>query len=74
MVQGYKSGRWRLLPGGDPLDCRSCFGSLTSQEGNFHHHAVGGLIHAMQGGALAEVVAAFAGPQGPSLTLPSARH
>ncbi len=74
VVQGYKSGRWRLLPGADPLDCPSCFGSLTSQDDiYFHHHAVGGLIH-LHLGALAEVVAAFAGPHPASLTLPSARH
>jgi cobyrinic acid a,c-diamide synthase len=73
MVRGYKSGRWRLVPGADPLDCPSCFGSLTSQDDLFfHHHAVGGLIH-LHLGALAEVVAAFAGPHLPSLSLPSAR-
>ncbi len=74
VVRGYKSGRWRLIPGADPLDCPSCFGSLTSQDDvYFHHHAVGGLIH-LHLGALAEVVAAFAGPHPASLTRPSGRR
>src|SRR5262249_18720596 len=65
VVRGYKSGRWRLIPGADPLDCPTCFGSLTSQDDVFfHHHAVGGLVH-LHLGALAEVVAAFAGPHLP---------
>jgi cobyrinic acid a,c-diamide synthase len=73
VVRGYKSSRWRLIPGADPLDCPSCFGSLTGQDDvYFHHHAVGGLIH-LHLGALAEVVAAFAGPHPASLTLPSSR-
>lgn len=73
VVRGYKSGRWRLIPGADPLDCPSCFGPLTAQgDVYFHHHAVGGLVH-LHLGALAEVVAAFAGPHPPSLTLPSPR-
>jgi len=73
VVRGYKSGRWRLVPGADPLDCPSCFGSLTAQDDlYFHHHAVGGLIH-LHLGALAEVVAAFAGPHPASLSLPSTR-
>ncbi len=72
--RGYKSGRWRLIPGADPLDCPKCFGSLTDENDfYFHHHAVGGLIH-LHLGALAEVVAAFAGPHPASLTLPSPRH
>jgi len=72
-VRGYRSGRWRLLPGVQPLDCPTCFGPLTDQ-GDFyhHHHAVGSLIH-LHLGALPEVVAAFAGPHRPSLTLPSSR-
>ena len=73
-VRGYKSGRWRLIPGADPLDCPSCFGSLTAQDDvYFHHHAVGGLIH-LHLGALPDVVAAFAGPHPASLTLPSTRR
>ena len=73
VVRGYRSGRWRLLPGADPLDCPTCFGSLTTQ-GDFyyHHHAVGSLIH-LHLGALPQVVSAFAGPHRPSLKLPSAR-
>jgi cobyrinic acid a,c-diamide synthase len=73
-VRGYRSGRWRLVPGADPLDCPSCFGSLTA-EGDvfFHHHAVGSLIH-LHLGALAEVSTAFAGPHSASLNLPTARR
>jgi cobyrinic acid a,c-diamide synthase len=72
-VRGYKSLRWRLRPGADPLDCPSCFGALTGEDDVFHHHhAVGGLIH-LHLGALPEAVEAFAGPHRPSLTLPSAR-
>ncbi len=72
-VRGYKSGRWRLMPGVDPLDCPVCFGSLTAEDDVFfHHHAVGGLIH-LHLAARPEAVAAFAGPHPPSLTLPSAR-
>lgn len=69
-VRGYKSGRWRLLPGADPLDCPSCFGKLTSQgDMSYHHHAIGSLVH-LHLGALPEVVAAFAGLHRSSLTLP----
>lgn len=72
-VRGYKSCRWRLLPGADPQECPMCFGSMTAQGDIFyHHHAIGSLIH-LHLGALPEVVAAFAGPHRPSLTLPSAR-
>jgi cobyrinic acid a,c-diamide synthase len=72
-VRGYKSGRWRLHSGVDPLDCPNCFGPLTAQDDIFHHHhAVGSLIH-LHLGALPEVVAAFAGPHRPSLSLPSTR-
>ncbi|SIO16263.1 cobyrinic acid a,c-diamide synthase [Singulisphaera sp. GP187] len=72
-VRGYKSGRWRLLPGADPLDCPSCFGTLTTQgDISYHHHAIGSLVH-LHLGALPEVVAAFAGPHRASLTLPFAR-
>jgi len=31
VVRGYRSGRWRLLPGPQPLDCPTCFGPLTDQ-------------------------------------------
>jgi cobyrinic acid a,c-diamide synthase len=73
LVRGYLSGRWRLIPGADPLDCPRCFGSLTAADDLFfHHHAVGGLVH-LHLGALADVVAAFAGPHPASLTRPSAR-
>jgi cobyrinic acid a,c-diamide synthase len=73
VVRGYRSGRWRLVPGAPPLGCPTCYGPLTDQ-GDFyhHHHAVGSLIH-LHLGALPEVVAAFAGPHRPSLTLPSSR-
>ncbi|GAC1475499.1 MAG: hypothetical protein NVSMB9_28190 [Isosphaeraceae bacterium] len=73
VVRGYKSGRWRLVPGADPLDCPDCFGSMTAQDDiYFHHHAVGGLLH-LHLGALSDVVASFAGPHPASLTLPSTR-
>jgi cobyrinic acid a,c-diamide synthase len=73
IVRGYKSGRWRLLPGADPLDCPSCFGTLTTQgDISYHHHAIGSLVH-LHLGALPEVVAAFAGPHRASITLPFAR-
>jgi cobyrinic acid a,c-diamide synthase len=72
-VRGYKSSRWLLRPGADPLDCPNCFGPLTEQHDFFyHHHAVGSLIH-LHLGAFPGVVEAFAGPHRPSLTLPSAR-
>jgi cobyrinic acid a,c-diamide synthase len=72
-VRGYKSSRWRLRPGADPLDCPNCFGALTAQDDFFyHHHAIGGLVH-LHLGAFPEVFTAFAGPHRPSLTLPSAR-
>jgi cobyrinic acid a,c-diamide synthase len=73
VVRGYRSGRWRLVPGVQPIGCPTCYGPLTDQ-GDFyhHHHAVGSLIH-LHLGALPEVVAAFAGPHRPSLTLPSSR-
>ncbi len=69
-VRGYKSGRWKLVPGADPLDCPGCFGPLTIEDDMyFRHHAVGGLIH-LHLAARPEVVAAFAGPHFASLTLP----
>jgi len=73
-VRGYRSNRWRLIPGAGPHDCPSCHGELSAEKDFFyHHHAVGGLMH-LHLGALPEVVAAFAGPHRPSLTLPSARR
>jgi cobyrinic acid a,c-diamide synthase len=72
VVRGYRSGRWQLQPRSDSLHCPASFGSLTAHgDCYFHHHAVGSLIH-LHLGALPEVVAAFAGPHRPSLTLPSA--
>ena len=73
VVRGYKSSRWRLIAGYEPLECPSCFGAL-SVEGDwfYHHHAVGSLLH-LHLGALPEVVAAFAGPHHPSLRRPTAR-
>jgi cobyrinic acid a,c-diamide synthase len=72
-VRGYRSARWRLIPGADPLDCPSCFGSLTTDDDLFfHHHAVGGLLH-LHLGALDQVVSAFAGPHPASLSLPTSR-
>lgn len=74
VVRGYRSGRWRLLPGPDPLDCPGCFGPLTAEGDVFyHHHAVGGMVH-LHLGALAELSSAFAGPHPASLNLPTARH
>jgi cobyrinic acid a,c-diamide synthase len=74
VVRGYRANRWKLLPGADPLACPSSFGNLTNQgDITYHHHAVGSLIH-LHFGALPEVVAAFAGPHRPSLSLPSARR
>lgn len=72
VVRGYKSGRWRLIPGLERFECPACFGTLTA-EGDwfFHHHAVGSLLH-LHLGALPEVVAAFAGPHRPSLKRPTA--
>ena len=72
-VRGYKSGRWELRPGADPLDCPGCFGSLTIENDiYFRHHALGGLIH-LYLAARPEVVAAFASPHAASLTLPTGR-
>jgi cobyrinic acid a,c-diamide synthase len=72
-VRGYKSSRWRLRPGADPLDCPNCFGALTVHDDFFyHHHAIGTLIH-LHLGAFPEAVRAFAGPHRPSLSLPSPR-
>ncbi|MBV8231155.1 MAG: hypothetical protein JO329_14310 [Planctomycetaceae bacterium] len=73
VVRGY-TGRWRMHPAADGLDCPASYGTLTS-EGDiaFHYHAVGSLIH-LHLGALSEVVAAFAGPHQPSLISPLARR
>ena len=73
VVRGYKSGRWRLIPGIEGFGCPNCFGALSA-EGDwfYHHHAVGSLLH-LHFGALPEVVAAFAGPHRPSLRRPTAR-
>jgi cobyrinic acid a,c-diamide synthase len=73
VVRGYKSDRWRLIPGVEPFGCPTCFGALSA-EGDwfYHHHAVGSLLH-LHFGALPEVVAAFAGPHRPSLRRPTAR-
>jgi cobyrinic acid a,c-diamide synthase len=73
VVCGYKSGRWRLIPGIEGFECPTCFGALSA-EGDwfYHHHAVGSLLH-LHFGALPEVVAAFAGPHRPSLRRPTAR-
>ncbi|MFO0910633.1 MAG: cobyrinic acid a,c-diamide synthase [Isosphaeraceae bacterium] len=74
VVRGYRSGRWELIPGADPLDCPRCHGSLTDEDDVFfHHHAVGGMIH-LHLGALAELGHAFAGPHPASLNLPTALH
>jgi cobyrinic acid a,c-diamide synthase len=71
VVRGYRASRWKLLPGADPLACPNCFGPLTNQgDITYHHHAIGSLIH-LHFGAFPEVVAAFAGPHRPSLTLPA---
>ncbi len=71
VVRGYRSCRWRLHAGFEPLECPACFGSLTADSDLFyHHHAVGSMIH-LHLGALPEVVAAFAGPHRPSLKRPS---
>ena len=68
-VRGYRSGRWNLRPTSELCHCAAGFGSL-SDVGDFfyHHHAVGSLVH-LHLAALPQVVAAFAGPHRPSLTL-----
>ena len=73
-VRGYRSGRWRLRPTAEPDDCPTRSGPLTCQRDvYFRHHAIGSLIH-LHLAALPEVVAAFAGPHRPSLTLPQIRR
>jgi cobyrinic acid a,c-diamide synthase len=70
-VRGYKSGRWRLTPRMEQLECPECVGPLSAEgDWYFHHHAVGSLLH-LHLGALPEVVAAFACPHPPSLKRPS---
>jgi cobyrinic acid a,c-diamide synthase len=68
-VRGYYSGRWDLRPTSELCHFESGFGKL-SDVGDFyyHHHAVGSLVH-LHLAALPQVVAAFAGPHRPSLTL-----
>jgi cobyrinic acid a,c-diamide synthase len=74
VVRGYKSGRWQLTPGIEPLECPTCIGSLSAEDDWFyHHHAVGSLLH-LHLGALPEVVEAFVGPHSPSLKRPSTRQ
>ena len=71
VLRGYKSGRWRLHPSSERLECPACFGCLTADgDLHYHHHAVGSMIH-LHFGALPEFVAAFAGPHRPSLRRPS---
>jgi cobyrinic acid a,c-diamide synthase len=73
VVRGYKSDRWQLIPGIEPLECPTCVGALSAENDWFyHHHAVGSLLH-LHLGALPEVVDAFAGPHSPSLRRPSSR-
>ena len=69
MVRGYHSRRWDLRPTSELCHCAAGFGKL-SDVGDFfhHHHAVGSLVH-LHLAALPQVVAAFAGPHRPSLTL-----
>ena len=69
VVRGYQSSRWDLRPTSELCHCEAGFGPL-SDVGNFfyHHHAVGGMVH-LHLAALPQVVAAFAGPHRPSLTV-----
>jgi cobyrinic acid a,c-diamide synthase len=73
-VRGYRSNRWNLRPTSELCHCEAGFGSL-SDRGDFfyHHHAVGSLVH-LHLAALPQVVAAFAGPHRPSLTLRQANR
>ncbi len=68
-VRGYHANRWDLRPTAELCHCASGFGRL-SDAGDFyyHHHAVGSLVH-LHLAALPQVVAAFAGPHRPSLTI-----
>ncbi len=68
-VRGYYSPRWDLRPTGELCHCAAGFGPLSDVgEFFYHHHAVGSLVH-LHLAALPQVVAAFAGPHRPSLTL-----
>jgi len=69
VVRGYHSPRWDLIPTSELCHSEAGFGKL-SDVGDFfyHHHAVGSLVH-LPLAALPQVVAAFAGPHRPSLTL-----
>jgi len=68
-VRGYRSGRWDLQSSSDHCHCSAGFGPLSDGNDIFHHHhAVGSLVH-LHLAALPQVVAAFAGPHRPSLTL-----
>jgi len=68
-VRGYRSGRWSLKPTAELCHCAAGFGPLSDGADIFyHHHAVGTLLH-LHLAALPQVVAAFAGPHRPSLTL-----
>lgn len=69
VVQGYHSGRWDLRPTAELCHRAAGFGPLAAEHDLFHHHhAVGSLVH-LHLAALPQVVAAFAGPHQPSLTL-----
>ena len=73
-VRGYHSDRWNLKPTAEHCHAAAGFGKL-SDVGDFfyHHHAVGSLMH-LHLAALPQVVAAFAGPHRPSLTLRQAER
>jgi len=73
-VRGYRSGRWTLRPTSELCHCASGFGALSDAGDFFYpHHAVGSLVH-LHLAALPQVVAAFAGPHRPSLTLRQANR
>ncbi len=74
-VRGYRSGRWDLRPTAELCHCAAGFGPLAegSTDVFYHHHAVGSLVH-LHLAALPQVVAAFAGPHRPSLTLRQANR
>jgi cobyrinic acid a,c-diamide synthase len=74
VVRGYRSRRWFLRPAEGEFDCPVASGPLSRHRDIYYrHHAVGGLIH-LHLAALPHVVAAFAGPHRPSLTLPLPQH
>jgi len=68
-VRGYHSDRWNLKPTAELCHAAAGYGKM-SDVGDFfyHHHVVGSLMH-LHLAALPQVVAAFAGPHRPSLTL-----